>query len=319
MAQGLHGKRMAQHLGAINSSGLVLDQSSGRTLVLTHLRAPEGVDGPTKRITPEAAHVLSIHLQRPGLVDGWGTWTEGRYRPVTFWDLGGMELFDLRAEPSVLRSSSFECVHVYIPHATLQPHVEDAGLSAVPSLHTEPGKRDDVLLSWAKSLLPYFGERYLLPSLAVDELVSMFCSYLCKTYSDVREKRESTVGELAMWQKRRASSLIHERLAGELTLTELAAECRLSPNHFARAFKRSFGVPAHQYLINQRINMAKNLLLHGDLPLLSVALECGFADQSAFNRSFRAIVKTSPGAWQRDQRTMPVTVAWSTVSAAQPG
>ncbi len=306
MAQGLYGRRMARHLGTADSDDLVLESTSGHNLVVTHLRAPNGTDGPTKRIPHEAAHVLSIHLQPAGLVSGWGTWTEGRFKPADFWDQGGMELFDLRAEPSVIRTSSFEAIHVYIPNATLLAHVGEAMMYRVPCLQAEAGKRDEVLLSWAKSLLPYFGDRYHLPTLAVDELVQMFCSYLFKTYGNCKEKQETSIGELAMWQKRRASSLIHDRLTDELTLTELASECRLSPSHFARAFKRSFGVPTHQYLIHQRVDKAKNLLLHSDLPLITVALECGFADQSAFNRSFRAVVNASPGAWQRDHRSMPL-------------
>jgi len=283
-------------------------------MVLTHLNAPRGLAGPTKRVTSEPAHILTIHLKRPGLVHGWGSWIEGRYRAVNFWDIGGIELFDLRSSPVVLRASGFETVHVYLPNRTLETYAQEMDFAALPTFDIDVGKRDDVMLRWARTLLPFFGGKHVLPQLAADELASMFCGYLLATFGKVSQQPSEGPGELALWQKRRAMQMIHDRIAEQLTLTDLAAECRLSPSHFARAFKRSFGVPAHKFLVQRRVERAQNLLLHSELPLLSIALECGFADQSAFNRCFRAIVKTSPGAWQRVQRSAPVRFAYANVA-----
>jgi AraC-like DNA-binding protein len=47
------------------------------------------------------------------------------------------------------------------------------------------------------------------------------------------------------------------------------------------------------------------MLLHSDKSLLTVALEVGFSDQPAFNRSFREIVGASPGQWRRANAPMP--------------
>ena len=319
MMQGLYGKRMAQHLGLTPSASLVLSPSSGRKLVLTHLRAPNGIAGPTKRIAPEKSHILTVHLQRPGLVKGWGSWIDGRFRAINFWDLGGIDIVDLQANPIALRESAFETIHIYIPHSTLQSHAESSEAPAVPALRAQPGKSDEIILRWAKSLLPFLGQQYVLPTLATDELVLMFCSYLTKTYGNLEKDESRGSGGLALWQKRRASQMIHEHLNGDLTLTDLASECGLSASHFARAFKRSFGMPAHRYLTEKRVEMAKNLLLYGNLPLLTIALECGFADQSAFNRSFRSLIGVSPGAWQREKRSMPVSISYPSVVAAGVG
>jgi AraC-like DNA-binding protein len=72
-----------------------------------------------------------------------------------------------------------------------------------------------------------------------------------------------------------------------------------------RAFKKSFGVPVHRYLLQKRIQAAKSMLSHSDKSLLTVALEVGFSDQPAFNRRFREIVGTSPGQWRRTNAPMP--------------
>ena len=309
MIPGLYGRRMADHLGLVQQAALVLKPPSGSDLALTHLSAPQGLVGPSKRIKSEPAHILTVHLRRPGLVKGWGMWTEGHFRPVTFWDQGGIDIVDLRADPIVLRSSAFETVQVYIPHQSLSAHMEETGCAEVPAFEVQAGTRDELILRWVKTLIPFLGNQYVLPALAMNEMVTLLLGYIVKTYGGAARAESASMGGLALWQKRRASQMIHSRLNDDLTLTELATECGLSPSHFARAFKRTFGIPAHQYLIQQRVEMARSLLLHSDQSLLSIALECGFTDQSAFNRTFRSLIGAPPGVWQRQQRSLPVQMA----------
>jgi AraC family transcriptional regulator len=67
-------------------------------------------------------------------------------------------------------------------------------------------------------------------------------------------------GGLPAWQQKKLSQYIEEHLADEISLSSLAQLVQLSPFHFSRAFKQSFGVPPHQYLILRRIERAKTLL-----------------------------------------------------------
>jgi AraC family transcriptional regulator len=113
---------------------------------------------------------------------------------------------------------------------------------------------------------------------------------------------------LAVWQQDRAIELLTEHLDGGIALADLARECGLSPGRFMRAFKRSFGVPVRRYLLHRRVQAAKSLLLYSDKPLLKVALDTGFTDQPAFNRSFREIVGTSPGQWRRTNAPVPKSI-----------
>jgi AraC family transcriptional regulator len=110
---------------------------------------------------------------------------------------------------------------------------------------------------------------------------------------------------LAIWQQDRAIEMLNEHLDGDLALADLAKECALSAGRFMRAFKKSFGVPVRRYLLYKRVEAAKSLLLHSNDSLLTVALEVGFTDQPAFNRSFREIVGTAPGRWRRSNVPMP--------------
>jgi transcriptional regulator GlxA family with amidase domain len=51
--------------------------------------------------------------------------------------------------------------------------------------------------------------------------------------------------------------------------------------------------------LQQRIDAAKELLLHSGLPMVEIALKCGFADQACFIRAFRKLLDTTPGEWRR--------------------
>jgi AraC family transcriptional regulator len=106
-------------------------------------------------------------------------------------------------------------------------------------------------------------------------------------------------GGLAPWQERRAKELMSTQLGREISLAFVAGECKLSVSHFARSFKQCTGKPPHRWLLENRVEKAKELLIDAELPLAEIALECGFSDQSHFTRVFSRTVGTSPGTWQR--------------------
>ena len=79
----------------------------------------------------------------------------------------------------------------------------------------------------------------------------------------------------------------------------MAAVAGLSPNHFSKLFKRSTGLPPHQYVIRERTEKAKALLTGTDLPVSVVAQDCGFSDQAHLTRHFRRLVGTTPARFRR--------------------
>jgi AraC family transcriptional regulator len=94
--------------------------------------------------------------------------------------------------------------------------------------------------------------------------------------------------------ERSVDETIEEHLAEPLPLVALANSVRLSPRHFARAFKESFGQPPHQYHLSRRIERAKMLLGEGKMSVTEIAIALGFADTSAFSTTFRRLAGGSP-------------------------
>jgi AraC family transcriptional regulator len=96
---------------------------------------------------------------------------------------------------------------------------------------------------------------------------------------------------------------VHAGLHGDLRLPTLADECGLSIRHLCHAFKQSFGISVHQYVIHRRIEFAKFLLKSSSSSLAEIALQSGFCDQAAFSRTFSRLVGASPRRWLKEQKS----------------
>ena len=114
-----------------------------------------------------------------------------------------------------------------------------------------------------------------------------------------RDSGQILRGGFAGWQSRRLAAHIDANLAGKIVIKDLAASLDLSVGHFCRAFKRTFGVPAHIWIRRRRIEFAQGLMLTTDAPLSEIALRCGMSDQSNFTRWFRRVVGETPSSWRR--------------------
>jgi AraC family transcriptional regulator len=83
----------------------------------------------------------------------------------------------------------------------------------------------------------------------------------------------------------------------------MAAIARLSPNYFAWQFKRATGLPPHQYVLDRRVERAKQFLQTGsDISLAEVAAEAGFSDQSQFSHHFKRLIGVTPGQFRKRVR-----------------
>jgi AraC family transcriptional regulator len=135
--------------------------------------------------------------------------------------------------------------------------------------------------------LPYFAA---LGTVLMHELVQ-----LCRT--DRIEARAK--GGLAAWQQRIVAAYIEDHLAEQIPLAALAGLARLSPYHFSRAFKQSFGVPPHRYHTSRRIEQAKLLLEQRTRSVTDIGLTLGFSETSAFSAAFRKATGLTPTGYHR--------------------
>lgn len=107
-------------------------------------------------------------------------------------------------------------------------------------------------------------------------------------------------GGLACWQRKRVAAYIEEHVADDVPLGTLADLVRLSPWHFSRSFKQSFGVPPHRYHASRRIERAKQLLANRELSITAIAFEVGFSETSTFTAAFHRLTGQTPSKYRRN-------------------
>ncbi|SEI22701.1 transcriptional regulator, AraC family [Pseudomonas asplenii] len=95
----------------------------------------------------------------------------------------------------------------------------------------------------------------------------------------------------------RAAAYIHKHCTEALKLEDICQAAQLSASYLTRAFKQYYGMTPHAFLVNRRIQYARNQLRRGRL-IAEVALEAGFADQAHFQRAFKQHLAATPGQYR---------------------
>ncbi|MDY0881539.1 helix-turn-helix domain-containing protein [Dongia soli] len=113
---------------------------------------------------------------------------------------------------------------------------------------------------------------------------------------------KSSISGLAPWQIRKVLAFVCSDLKRDRSVDELADLVGLSKGHFSRAFLASTGLSPHQWIIRERINLAKSKLAHTEETISEIASSCGFTEQSHFTRTFTKAEGISPAAWRRQNK-----------------
>jgi transcriptional regulator GlxA family with amidase domain len=100
----------------------------------------------------------------------------------------------------------------------------------------------------------------------------------------------------------RAGELLRARFAESLSLEEIAETVRVSADHLARTFRRCHGCTVGDQVRQLRVDFASRRLADSDSPLVQIALEAGFTDQSHFTKTFHRYMKSTPLAFRRLHR-----------------
>jgi AraC-like DNA-binding protein len=96
----------------------------------------------------------------------------------------------------------------------------------------------------------------------------------------------------------RARDLIDARYSEPLDVPVLARAAHLSPAHFSREFRRTFGEPPHQYLLTRRMERAAALLRSTDRSVADICLTVGMRSVGSFTTTFGRTFGLSPTAYR---------------------
>jgi AraC family transcriptional regulator len=109
---------------------------------------------------------------------------------------------------------------------------------------------------------------------------------------------QARVPDMARPRLRRVLDHIEANLGAELTLAELADIACLNPFHLSKSFKAAMGVGPQRYVTQRRVERAKALLRDTATPLVAIAQDLGFSDQSHFTNVFRRETGVTPARFR---------------------
>jgi AraC-like DNA-binding protein len=107
---------------------------------------------------------------------------------------------------------------------------------------------------------------------------------------------------LQKWRLKKVLAYIDENLAESVSLADLARTAGLSRMYFAARFRAATGQRPHDYVLQRRIERAKEMLAQTEETLVNIALDIGFHTQAHFTTVFKKFVGSTPGRWRAINR-----------------
>lgn len=198
------------------------------------------------------------------------------------WIYGDAEYLCLSLEPDFLYRIADELVdrrsiRLIPQHDVNDPLIQNVGLALQSQLELE-NKASRLYIESASNLIA----AHLLQHYATHQLVA----------------REYSYG-LAPSKLKKVLEYIDRHLATDLSLKEIAQQTNISQSHFSRLFKQSVGLSPWQYVIQRRVETAKQLLKNEDLTIDRVSDRLGFLSHSQFTIFFRKYTGVSPKKYRQ--------------------
>ena len=132
-----------------------------------------------------------------------------------------------------------------------------------------------------------------------DSMATALSAHLLRHYSTRNHHFQDYEDGLSKQKLRQAIEYIQTHLDENLSLNDIANELGISQYYFCHLFKRSTGMSPHQFLIRQRVERAKRLLKQPERTVTSIALDCGFANQSHLAKYFRLCTGLNPSQFRK--------------------
>lgn len=134
--------------------------------------------------------------------------------------------------------------------------------------------------------------------LYIESLANVLAVHLLRQYAAAKTSLPLYEGGLPQRQVLHVLEYINDHLNQEIKLADLAALLGMSQFHFSHQFKQAIGTTPYQYLLQQRIERAKQLLKQTDQSILDIALSCGFNSHSHLTKQFRQLTGMTPKTYR---------------------
>lgn len=195
-----------------------------------------------------------------------------------------------------------DVAHVYLTEALMSnvaADVLDRSIADV-RLHDLLQTQDAVVNGIADAITREAGDAGVGSALCAEALGTQLAVHLLRRYASVDFVDRSGSGQLPQAVCRRIIDHIESSLDQAVSLEQLASLACMGVWSFSKRFRASFHTTPHNYITDRRLERARQLLVHGNMPVKAVAVACGFADQAHLTRVMRARLGCTPAALRQD-------------------
>jgi AraC family transcriptional regulator len=192
--------------------------------------------------------------------------------------------------------ASTRITFLYLDPAAFQKSDDGEGGLLPPRIYFE----DSIVWDTASKLKNTVESGQTKHQLYLEALSGVLAHELSRVNQEIVCEPAASRGGLAGWQKRAVIEYIEAHLGEQVCLLKLADVAQLSLHHFCRAFKQSVGIPAHQYQVRRRMEVAKLLLADRTMSVTDIALTLGYAQTSSFGNAFRKTTGWTPTVYRRE-------------------
>lgn len=127
-------------------------------------------------------------------------------------------------------------------------------------------------------------------------------SYLYDLSDVIFEEGEGTDESLSDRSLEKLTAYIEENLAGDLTLTQLAAVSGFNSSYLSRIFKQKYGIGLSEFILRKRMELSRQLLLCTGEKVQTIAEKSGYQSSHSFSRTFRACMGMSPNEYREQKK-----------------
>jgi AraC family transcriptional regulator len=167
-------------------------------------------------------------------------------------------------------------------------------LELIPEFRT----RDRQIEALGMMLLAELKQENVGSRLYIESLTNVLAVHLLRQYTASKPCPKIYQGGLSDRQLIQVLEYINAYIGQDIKLADLAALLGMSQFHFSHLFKQSIGIAPYQYLLQQRIERAKQLLKQSERSIMEIALDCGFNSHSHLSKQFRQLTGMTPKAYR---------------------